>query len=174
MSWLFELYDGFVRLFSGGTVVLTLIFILAATLWGLIIERYWYFLFVHPDVIENALRIWKRRAGGPLFVARRARHHLLMDVGARMSRFVTLIRSLLSVILLLGLVGSVGGLIQVLGAMTLEGSAGTNALSHAIAAAAIPIVTALAVALTGIAFSVELTQRVTRESRLLRDQLRRN
>ncbi|MGH8370021.1 MAG: MotA/TolQ/ExbB proton channel family protein [Gammaproteobacteria bacterium] len=173
MSWLFELYDGFVRLFSGGAVVLTLIFLLAAILWGLIIERYWYFLFVHSEVLENALRIWRRRASGPVFLARRARRHILMDVGAQMARSVTLIRSLLTVIFLLGLLGSLSGLIQVLEALTLDDSAATYALAHGIAAAAIPVVTALAVVVTGVLFSQELAQRVARESRLLRDQLRR-
>ncbi|MGH8371844.1 MAG: MotA/TolQ/ExbB proton channel family protein [Gammaproteobacteria bacterium] len=174
MNWLFELYDGFVRLFSGGAVVLTLIFLLAAALWALIIERYWYFLFVHPEVLEKALQIWRRRASGPVFLARRARRHILSEVGAQMARSVTLIRSLLAVIFLLGLLGSLTGLMQVLGALTLEGSAGTHALAHAIAAAAIPVVTALAVVVTGVLFSQELAQRVIRESRLLRDQLRRS
>jgi biopolymer transport protein ExbB len=174
MNWLFELYDGFVRLFGGGALVLTLIFLLAATLWALIIERYWYFLFVHPEVLENALRIWRRRASGPAFLARRARRHILVEVGAQMAHSVTLIRSLLTVIFLLGLLGSLTGMIQVLDALTLEGSAGTHALAHGIAAAAIPVVTALAVIVTGILFSQELAQRVLRETRLLRDQLRRS
>lgn len=174
MSWLFELYNGFAGLFSGGAVVMTLIFLLAAALWALIIERYWYFLFVHPDVLENVLRIWRRRASGPAFLARRARRHILTEVGAQMGQSVTLIRSLLAVIFLLGLLGSLTGLMQVLGAMTLTGSAGTRALAHGIAASAIPVVTALAVVATGVFFNQELAQRVVRETRLLRDQLRRS
>lgn len=174
MSWLFGVYDGFVRLFSGGAFVLTLIFVLAAVLWSLLIERYWYFFFMHSDVLENTLSIWNRRASGPAFVARHARQHILTDAKAQMAHSVTMIHSLLVVIFLLGLLGSVSGLIQVLDGLTLSGSAGTHVLAHAIAAACIPIVTALAVVITGVFFSQELAQRVTRELRLLRDQLRRS
>lgn len=173
MSGLFALYDGFVRLFSGGALVLTLIFLLAAALWTLIIERYWYFLFVHPDVLENALQIWNRRANGPVHLARRARRQILTDVSAQMSRYVTLIQSLVAVIFLLGLLGSVGGMIKVLDALTVSGDASTLALSRAIGTAAIPVVTALAVVITGVMFGQELRQRVIRETRLLRDKLRR-
>ncbi|HEX5340140.1 MAG TPA: MotA/TolQ/ExbB proton channel family protein [Gammaproteobacteria bacterium] len=173
MSWLFDIYDGFARLFGGGAVVLTLIFLLAAALWALIIERYWYFLFVHPDVLENALSIWRRRASGPLFLAQRARRHILIDVGAQMAHSITLIRSLMSVIFLLGLLGSMSGVMQTLDALTFSGSDDTHALAYGIAAAAIPVVTALAVVITGVLFSQELAQRVQRESRLLRDQMRR-
>lgn len=173
MSWLFGLYDGFVRLFSGGAVVLTLIFLLAVILWALIIERYWYFLFIHPDVLDNSLQIWSRRANGPAHLARRTRRQILTDVGGQMSRYVTLIQSLVVVIFLLGLLGSVGGMMKVLDALTESGDATTLALSRAIGSAAIPVVTGLAVVVTGVLFGQELKQRVIRETRLLRDKLRR-
>ncbi|HET7921325.1 MAG TPA: MotA/TolQ/ExbB proton channel family protein [Gammaproteobacteria bacterium] len=173
MQWLLDIYDGFARLFGTGALVLTLIFVLAAALWTLIIERYWYFLFVHPDVLERVLAVWQRRASAPGFHLHRARHRVLSDVGVEMARSITLIRSLLTVILLLGLLGSLGGMMQVLDAMVLQGGAGTHELARGITAAAIPLVTALAVVVTGVLFSQELTQRVLRETRLLRDQLRR-
>jgi len=174
MNWLIGLYDGFVRLFSGEALVLTLIFLLAAALWALIIERYWYFLFNHPDVLDNAAQIWNRRANGSVQMARRARRLILLDVDAQMSRYVTLIRSLVVVIFLLGLLGSIGGMIDVLDALTVSGDASTLALSRAIGTAAIPVVVALAVVITGIVFGQELKQRVDREARLLRDRLRRS
>ena len=91
-----------------------------------------------------------------------------------MSRYVTLIRSLVVVIFLLGLLGSIGGMIDVLDALTVSGDASTLALSRAIGTAAIPVVVALAVVITGIVFGQELKQRVDREARLLRDRLRRS
>lgn len=173
MNWLTGLYDGFARLFSGEALLLTLIFVLASVLWALIFERYWYFLFVHPDVLENALQVWNRRSKGPVYMARRARRHILLDVGVQMSRYVTLIQPLVIVIFLLGLLGSIGGMINVLDALTVSGDASTLALSRSIGTAAIPMVTALAVVVTGVVFGQELKQRVDREARLLRDKLRR-
>jgi len=55
MQALQELFSGFTGLFAAGGI-LWLLLALAVLLWTLIAERYWYFLFVYPQVQEIALR----------------------------------------------------------------------------------------------------------------------
>jgi biopolymer transport protein ExbB len=173
MQSLRDFLSGFAGLL-GASGVLWLLFLLGVLLWALIFERYWYFYLVHPQVLEIAQRRWKRWADSELRVRRRARQQILISVMAQMDRAVKLISSLIVVILLLGLLGSVGGMMAVLDALPVGGAAGEQLVARAIAAAAVPIAVAGAVVVAALFFSRSLRDRSEVEIRLLNDRLRRN
>jgi len=172
MQALADFFGGIGELFATGAS-LWLLLLLAVALWSLIAERYWYFYFVFPEAQEIALRRWKRYVNAEHGLARRARGQIVEGVFAETHRSVSLIRALVPVILLLGLLGSVGGLMRALYAYPLGGALGRQLLARGIEAAAVPAVAAGAMVLLAFFFTRALGDRADAETRLLADRLRR-
>ena len=172
MQGLRDFFAGFSDLFAAGGV-LWFLFLLAVFLWTLIVERYWYFYFSYPAAQEIALRRWKRYAGSDIRTARRARRQIVEEVFAETHRSVDFIQTLVTVILLLGLFASVGGLMRVLDAVPVGGPAGQLLLARGIAAAAVPGIAAGSLVLVALFFTRALQDRADVETRLFADRLRR-
>jgi biopolymer transport protein ExbB len=172
MQALQDLFGGLGGLFAAGGVV-WLLLLLAVALWTLIAERYWYFLFVYPAAQEIALRRWKRYEKAELRAVRRARGQIVASVFAETHRSVDFIQSLVWVMFLLGVFGSVGGVMRVLEAESLGGAAGQLRVAGGIVGAAVPLLAAGALVLVALFFTRALSDRADRETRLLADKLRR-
>jgi biopolymer transport protein ExbB len=172
MQALQELFSGFTGLFAAGGI-LWLLLALAVMLWSLIAERYWYFLFVYPQVQEIALRRWKRYEKAEMRAVRRARKQIVASVFAETHRSVDFIQSLVLVMFLLGLFGSVGGVMRVLDAVSLGGAAGQLRVADGIISATVPLLAAGSLVLVALFFTRALRDRADRETRLLADRLRR-
>jgi biopolymer transport protein ExbB len=172
MQGLLDFFAGFGSLFSTGGLF-WLLFLLAVFLWTLIIERFWYFYVVHPQVVEVAMRRWKRWATMEPKVARRARRQILAGVAAETHRAVSLIDSLVLVILLTGALAGVSGTIRVLRSLSLGGAAGEQLFARGLEGAAVPAITAGAVVLVALFVTKLLRDRADTETRLLADRLRR-
>lgn len=172
MQALRDFLAGFAELFSSSGV-LWLLALLAVALWALIFERYWYFYLVYPGELEIALRRWKRYSSIERRQARRARQLIVADVFADTHRAVGMIQTLVAVILLLGLVGSVEGVMSTLQALSIDGAAGQQLVARGIAAAAVPGISAGAMVLAALFFTRALRDRADVETRLLADRLRR-
>ncbi|HSN18567.1 MAG TPA: MotA/TolQ/ExbB proton channel family protein [Gammaproteobacteria bacterium] len=172
MQGLRDLFSGFAALFAAGGI-LWLLLILAVALWSLIAERYWYFFFVYPQAQEIALRRWKRYEKTDLRTVRRARSQIVGGVFAETHRSVNFIQSLVGVIFLLGLFGSIGGVMRVLDAQALGGAAGQLRMADGLMRAAVPLLAAGSLVLVALFFTGALRDRADRETRLLADRLRR-
>ena len=172
MQGLSDLFSGFAALFAAGGV-LWLLLLLAVALWSLIAERYWYFFFVYPQAQEIALRRWKRYEKADLRTVRRARSQIIGSVFAETHRSVNFIQSLVGVMFLLGLFGSVGGVMRVLDAESLGGAAGQLRVADGLVRAAVPILASGSLVLVALFFTRALSDRADRETRLLADRLRR-
>ena len=172
MQGLSDLFSGFAGLFAAGGV-LWLLLLLAVALWTLIAERYWYFLFVYPEVQEIALRRWKRYEKAELRAVRRARRQIVSSVFAETHRSVNAIQSLVTVMFLLGLTGSLYGVMNVLSAASLGGAAGQQHIAGGLVAAGVPLLAAGSLVLVALFFTRALRDRADRETRLLADRLRR-
>lgn len=172
MSALTDFFGGFGSLFSTGGLF-WLLFLLAVFLWTLIIERFWYFYVVHPQVVEVAMRRWKRWSAAQSAGARRARRQIVASVSAETHRAIGLIDSLVRVILLTGLLAAVSGVIRVLQSLSSPGAAGEQLFATGLERAAIPAITAGAVVLVALFVTKLLRDRADNETRLLADRLRR-
>jgi len=172
MQSLLDFFAGFGSLFSTGGLF-WLLLLLAVFLWTLIIERFWYFYVVHPQVVEVSLRRWKRWSGAEPRVARRARRQIMANVAAETHRAVSLIDSLVLVVLLSGALAGVSGTMRVLESVSLPGAAGERLFARGLEQAAIPAITAGAVVLVALFVTKLLRDRADAETRLLADRLRR-
>ncbi|ACE84763.1 MotA/TolQ/ExbB proton channel family protein [Cellvibrio japonicus] len=149
---------------TGGNVLWS---ILLVTFWlfFLIIERYWFFLREYPALRQQRRDAWNARVDKSSWVAEQQRKQLLSELDCMMSQRMTLIPALIALLPMLGLLGTVTGMIQVFEVMAYLGSGNPRAMANGVSAATIPTMAGMVISLLGIPFATELKRRYLRELR---------
>ncbi len=144
---MFETIAGYLNM--GGPVVVAL---LASTflMWMLISERILYFTFAVTKIIEEKQGLWGGRSDRGSWEAHAYRERLISEARVENERFLGSIRSLIVITPLLGLLGTVTGMIEVFQVITDTGSSNARLMASGISRATIPTMTGLAVSLTGV------------------------
>jgi biopolymer transport protein ExbB len=146
-----------------GGWVLNWIFVAAILLWMLILERLWFFWRVLPRLERQVRQHWFARAERSSFGARRIRGALLSRVALLMRQTLPTIQVLIAICPLLGLLGTVTGMIEVFDVMALEGTADARAT--------VPTMAGMVVGLSGLFFINRFQSRVRRETERFGDTL---
>ncbi len=155
---------------EGGPFVIA-IFLCGLVMWTLVIERACYFGWVLPLQSREALLSWQGRAEHRSWCARQIRRALISRVNTAMNSNMVLLRVLVPLSPLLGLVGTVSGMLEVFDSMALRGSADARAMASGVSMAMICTLTGLMVSITGIYPVYYFTSRIRRETELLGDHL---
>lgn len=155
----------------GGSVLWAIMFV-TGWLFFLIIERYWFFLREYP--VQRKLRrdIWDARTDKSSWYAELHRKQLLSELDCMMSERMKLIPALIAMMPMMGLLGTVTGMIQVFEVMAFLGSGNPRAMANGVSAATIPTMAGMVISLLGIPFFTELTRRYKRELRDNADAMR--
>ena len=145
------------------------IFLSGLMLWTLVIERYWYFSRVLPREAEQYLAQWKARSDHTSWSARAIRQMLISKLNSGMSANQIMMKTLVPLAPLLGLVGTVTGMLKVFESMALLGSADARTMANGVSEAMICTLTGLAVSITGLYPVYYFNHRTRRETELLAD-----
>ena len=172
MSIFYEAVDAIRGLLQLGGHVLWGIMLALFLMWTLILERLWYFFRVFPRQRKALLAEWRGRAETHSWYARRIREELVSRAALALRRNIVLIRSLIAICPLLGLLGTVTGMIAVFDVITLDGSGNARALADGISMATVPTMAGMVAALSGVYFGAWLEHRAQIETERLADQLR--
>jgi biopolymer transport protein ExbB len=143
----------------------------AVVMWVLILERYWYFARIHPAELKRRLGQWLARVERRSWYARRIREQLISELKVGMEVTLPLIRVMVPLAPLLGLLGTVTGMLEVFDAMTAAGQSDVRAMAYGVSHAMISTLAGLVVSLLGLFFSVQLGSRVRAEAERLPDLL---
>lgn len=152
-------------LLDAGGYVLWAILVVSLLLWTLIIERYLYLGLAHPRYLGTIEQVWAAIGKADGWEARKIRQALVGQVALRLSRSLGLIRTLVSICPLLGLLGTVVGMIHVFDVMALMGSSNARAMATGVSMATLPTMAGMVVAISGLFFSNHLQQRAVAEAR---------
>lgn len=158
--------------FDSGGLVLWAIFAVSMLLWALIIERYIYLRRVYPGELDQLVQAWKERRDQTSWFAHQIRLARIAELATCLERSLGLIRSLIAICPLLGLLGTVTGMINVFDVMAVMGTGNARAMATGISMATIPTMAGLVVALSGLFFSVRLRQQARQEKQRATDLLR--
>ena len=156
-------------LIEGGGPFVFWIFATGVLLWTLSIERFWYFSRVLPREAEQYLAAWKARTDHQSWCARAIRQTMISKLNAGMSANQILMRVLVPLSPLLGLIGTVSGMLEVFESMALRGTADARTMASGVSHAMICTLTGLAVSITGLYPVYYFTHRTRRETELLAD-----
>ena len=138
--------------FESGGDVLWAIFAATIIMWTLIIERLWYFRKVLPLEIAAAHQEWTRRPDRTSWVSRKIRRQLISEISIAAKHNVSIIQVLMAILPLLGLLGTVTGMIGVFQVVASQGVGQATALADGISEALITTATGLAIAIPALAF----------------------
>ncbi len=168
--WVFsETWVSIGSLMEMGGPVLYAILLVTMLMWMLIIERLWYLLRVFPKEVSAAVPEWQqaRKALQPRALSAERRHwyavhvrrSILSRVGQGARRNLNFIQSLMQVLPLLGLLGTVWGMVGVFDIMTLFGTGNARLMASGVSRATIPTMCGLVAALSGLYLIYWLRQR---------------
>ena len=154
---------------AGGDVL----YLIAATtflMWAIIFERFMFLSGEHQRDVVDALNYWEGRSERSSWNARMIRERLISEVGERLKANMGLIKTLIALLPLLGLLGTVTGMVQVFEAMTYSGG-NARSMAAGVSAATIPTMSGMVATLSGVLANSFLTSRVETETHFLEDTL---
>lgn len=165
MSWAGYL-DGLSNLFDKGGGTLWAILCASILLWVLIIERYWAHWRQLPGFRDSLMQEWHDRKAviGERLAFRRVRA-LVGELEAEAARNVGALHALTTILPLLGLLGTVSGMIKVFDVITVFGTGNTRGMASGISEALVTTMAGLFTALSGVYFVSDLERRADNLSR---------
>ena len=165
------LVRGIVSLSNDGGPFVIWIFASGVLMWALIIERYWYFSRILPKQAAALQAQWQSRKDRTSWCARQIRTAMISRLNTAMTTGFPVMQVLVPMSPLLGLIGTVSGMLEVFDSMALRGSADARSMASGVSAAMICTMTGLAVSITGLYPVHYFRTRATRETELLADKL---
>lgn len=167
----FNLAFGTNELFREGGPFVVLIFASGVLMWALFLERYFYFTFMLPRQLRELQQAWRDRTDHTSWCARQIRQLLISKVNAGMTANFPLMQVLVPMSPLLGLVGTVTGMLEVFDSMAIRGSADARTMASGVSTAMICTMTGLAVSITGLYPVHYFRSRARAETELFSDKL---
>ncbi len=160
MLYLMELWES-VRDFIaiGGDVL----YIVAATLflmWFMMAERYVFLWWFYPRSRKTIINRWHERSDTNSWHARRIRAGWIAQAGAELNARMTMIKTLVAICPLVGLLGTVTGMIAVFEIMAVSGTGNPRLMASGISMATIPTMAGMVAALSGVFFSSRLEMKI--------------
>ncbi|WP_461517572.1 MotA/TolQ/ExbB proton channel family protein [Porticoccus sp.] len=159
------------KLIDAGGPVLLLIAALLLLMWTLVFERFWYFRRGLKKDIAAVLARWEARPERHSVRAHQIREALISTVTLDINRNLPMIRSLIAIAPLLGLLGTVTGMIGVFEVLSLSSGGDARSMAAGVSRATIPTMAGMVAALSGVFANTFLRRVAEREQQLLADHL---
>lgn len=154
----------------GGTV-LWIIAGLLLVKWSLIFERIWYINTTHKANVKFTLAEWNARSDTKSWSAHQIRTMMISKVSLDVKSTLPIIEVLVTICPLLGLIGTVTGMIEVFYVMAVSGGSDAKSMAGGVSKATIPTMAGMVGAISGIFASNYLKAKVERDLELLADHL---
>jgi len=147
----------------GGNVLLVIAFV-TGVMWTLILERFWYFRIGHPLERKRVEQAWKKRQDHATWQAHQIRRLLVSQVHVQLNSNLGMIRTLVALCPMLGLLGTVTGMIEVFDVMAVAGSGNARGMASGVSKATLPTMAGMVAALSGMLFSIQLDRFANNET----------
>jgi biopolymer transport protein ExbB len=166
-----QLIQGVVHLVGDGGPFVGWIFAAGVLLWGITIERWWYFSRILPGQAAAMQAQWLAREDHNSWCARQVRQAMISRLNQSMTAGFPVLQVLVPMSPLLGLIGTVTGMLEVFDSMALRGNADARSMASGVSQAMICTMTGLAISITGLYPVHYFRTRAARETELLADRL---
>ncbi len=171
MYWFDSAYEAVARFMDMGGNVLWLIAVLLFFMWALIFERIWYFKSGWKTDVSKVIATWEGRPERKSWSARQVREKLLSQARMQINHNLPVIKTLVALCPLLGLLGTVTGMIEVFNIMAVTGGGDAKSMAGGVSRATIPTMAGMVSALSGVFANTYVTRIAERESTFLEDNL---
>jgi len=153
---MFDIYiDELSHFFDRGGSVLYIVFIIAFLLWGLLIDRFLFLSFSFKKYKRKVLNNIKENTYDAKFTDE-IQTYIVEDMRLKLSSGLDFIKTLIIVCPLVGLLGTVTGMIEVFDVMGIIGNSDVKSMANGVSMATIPTMAGMVIALSGILFEKKL------------------
>ena len=153
--------------FEAGGPVLWGILLVTTIMWTLIIERFWFFQFLLPVRRHQAISEWEAIDNKGDWFSMRIRDQIISQVSVDTKKFLLTIETMMQILPLLGLLGTVVGMIKVFDVMTFFGTGNARLMASGVSQATIPTMAGLVAAISGLYIANLLKRKADDESAIL-------
>ena len=136
--------------FEAGGPVLWGILMVTIIMWTLIIERFWFFQYLLPQKRLEIIDEWGSVNNKGDWFSMRMRDQMISEVSTETKRFLLTIETMMQILPLLGLLGTVVGMIKVFDVMTFFGTGNARLMASGVSQATIPTMAGLVAAISGL------------------------
>jgi biopolymer transport protein ExbB len=164
----FEAIRDFLEL---GGPVLRLIAIVILAMWILILERLIYFRTGLQDLIKQGFAEWEARPERRSWHAHQIRKSIVSRCRMAATQGLPMIQTLVALCPLLGLMGTVTGMISVFEVMAVTGSSNARSMASGVSMATIPTMAGMVGALSGLFLVTILNRAAKRRIGLMEDEM---
>ncbi len=171
MITLIEMMQAISEFMDTGGQVLTVIAFVIALMWLLIFERMLFLFKSYRDLKQTLVSRWINRAEQHSWNAEQIRTALISRGAAQLKKNLPLIQSLVVLCPLLGLLGTVTGMIEVFDVMAISGSGNARSMASGVSRATIPTMAGMVGSLSGVFAYTWLNRTAKREAELLADSM---
>lgn len=155
----------------GGMVLWWLAAVVALS-WTLIIERIVFLLCSYPKMQSQWLAEWKTRSEHESWFAHAKKQGVIQQAHLSLNQHLDFIKALVTLCPMLGLLGTVTGMIAVFDMMALQGSSEPKLMAAGISMATLPTMAGMVAALAGLFAHSRLSKTIHRRELRLEQQLR--
>jgi len=166
-----ELWEKLTVFIETGGDVLVAIFLVLLLMWTLILERFWYFNFVHPKELKRAAGVWAARKERASWEAEQIRRRQISELNLKLNGSLSMIKTLVAVCPLLGLLGTVTGMIEVFDVLAISGTGNARSMAAGVSKATIPTMAGMVGALSGVFAATLLGRTAHKEVERLEESL---
>jgi biopolymer transport protein ExbB len=171
VSDLFAPWVAIQSLIDGGGPLVVWIFLNGVLLWGISFERWWYFSRVMPREADEMFQQWNTRHDHVSWCSRQIRLAMVSRLNANMMTNMPVLQVMVPMAPLLGLIGTVSGMLEVFDSMAIRGSADARTMADGVSHAMICTMTGLAVSISGLPWLHHFRQRTREQTELFQDRL---
>jgi biopolymer transport protein ExbB len=171
MLWLSDSFEAIRDFMDLGGPVLRWIALTIFVMWVFIIERLVYFRTSMKSVADEIRQRWEDRPERRSWNAHQIREAMISQFQMNTNRSIPMIQTLVALCPLLGLMGTVTGMIKVFEVMAQSGSGNVRAMAAGVSQATVPTMAGMVGALSGVLLVTLLSRRAAREVEFLEDSL---
>ena len=155
---------------SGGPVLYGILLV-SFVLWILILDRYWFFHHQGDQLCQHHLASWRKLSDHNTWHARKIRQSIISKVSIEFQRYRSIIQLLVMICPLLGLLGTVTGMITVFDVMAVTGTGNARAMASGISKATVPTMAGMVVSLIGLYFKTRFDGLAKKQLDIFQDRL---
>ena len=171
MFWFDNAFEAVARFMDMGGNVLWLIAVLLFCMWALIFERAYYFYVGWRADAALAIQAWEGRGERKSWAAQQVRLKLISEAQIQINQYLPVIKTMVALCPLLGLLGTVTGMIEVFNIMAVTGGGDAKSMAGGVSRATIPTMAGMVAALSGVFANTYIARTAARESTFLKDNL---
>jgi len=164
--------DAVEALMKAGGQLVVWIFVAGIVMWTFIFERLWFFKRTLPRLTQQSLAQWEARPEHTSWAAHQVRKTLISRLNGAMSANLPMMKVLVPLCPLLGLVGTVSGMLEVFDSMAILGSADARTMASGVSKAMNCTMTGLAVSVSGMYPVFQFQASIRHQTELLADRFK--